>query len=105
MITPTIGRKVWFWRHGSNPSDPAQQPEDATVCYVHSDTLVNLRVTDHSGIARSETSVSLRQPEHPELLAITPCAQWMPYQQGQAAKTEQLRQAIASGQPAKTDER
>jgi hypothetical protein len=78
MIKPTIGRKVWFWRSGADVT--RDQPEDATIVFVHNDTLVNLHVIDHNGVARAVTSMSLRQPEYPELIENTPCAQWMPYQ-------------------------
>lgn len=88
MIKPTIGRQVWFWRYGAEPLDHNAQPEAATVVYVHADTLVNLQVLDHEGAARSETSVRLKQPE--DSVWGPPYAEWMPYQVGQAAKTDQL---------------
>lgn len=89
MIEPTIGRQVWFFRAG--PKLMIDPPEAATVCYVHNERLVNLRVIDHGGNARSETSVQLRQPE--DLPCPVPYCEWMPYQKGQAAKTEQLESA------------
>lgn len=93
MIKPTIGRQVWFWRAGAVlPADDitlADQPEAATVCYVCGDSLVNLQVIDRNGIPRAETSVSLRQPDDPPW-HTTPFCEWMPFQKGQAARTEQL---------------
>lgn len=94
MITPTIGRQVWFFRAGANLE--TDQAEAATVCYVHGESMVNLHVIDHNGVARAETSVSLRQPEDPPW-ETTPFADWMPYQKGQAARTEQLEKAAAPG--------
>lgn len=88
MIKPTIGRQVWFWRVAPGPGD---QPEAATVAYVHTDQLVNLQVLDHNGIARRETAVPLVQ-EGDEQLEGFYC-EWMPFQKGQAAKTEQLEKA------------
>lgn len=82
VIRPTIGRKVWFWRDGIDRSKV--QPEDATVCYVHGDSMVNLRVTEHNGVSRSEVEVSLRQPNDPEWSGRF--CEWMPFQKGQAAK-------------------
>jgi hypothetical protein len=75
MIKPTIGRQVWYWRNG-----PAEgiQPEAATVCYVHGDSIVNLQVINHNGLARQELEVSLRQPEYPEWTSRH--CEWMPYQ-------------------------
>lgn len=94
MIKPTIGRKVWFWAHVPVHGYATSQPEDATVVYVHSDDCVNLRVTDHSGYSRPESSVALwdgdgGQPD-------TRHAQWMPFQLGQA-KQITAGDSVASG--------
>jgi hypothetical protein len=86
MIKPTVSRKVWFWQHEPIGGYADSQPEDATVVYVHSDSLVNLRVTNHSGEARPETSVFLWDGESAQ--PDTRHAQWMPYQIGQAKKEE-----------------
>lgn len=94
MIKPTIGRQVWFW--GGIPQE-LQQAEAATIAYVHGDRLVNLQVIDHNGIARSETSVSLVQAEDSEKPTGFFC-EWMPFQKGQAVRTEQLERAIDAGQ-------
>lgn len=70
IITPTIGRKVWFWPNGSHLGVPAvAQPEsqnhgqamDATIVHVHSDRMVNLQVIDHVGSAWPVRSVFLQQ--------------------------------------------
>jgi hypothetical protein len=64
MIKPTIGRKVWFHpvlhEFAGAYSDPSQ-PLDATVVYVWSDTMVNLRFSDQNGRQFSATSVFLWQ--------------------------------------------
>lgn len=89
MIEPTIGRQVWFWAtHG------AAQPQAATVCFVHHNRLVNLQVIDHTGSARPAANVTLRQPE--DSIPFGEFAEWMPFQKGQAAKTEQLERAGAA---------
>jgi len=99
MIKPTIGRQVWFWKADAVlPADDItqpDQPEAATVCYVWGDSMVNLQVIDRNGVARAETSVSLRQPEDPQW-HTTPFCEWMPYQKGQAARTEQLEKGSAA---------
>lgn len=82
MIKPTIGRKVWFWAHEPAGGYEGHQPEDATVVFVFNESMVNLRVTDHSGNSRAETSVFLWQGEGEQ--PVTRHAQWMPYQLGQA---------------------
>ena len=101
IIQPTIGRKVWYWPtesdrgvnqyRGSFNRPPMEafddsQPCDATVVYVHSDRLVNLRVTDHNGNTHVRTSVTLVQPGDPEMSngSSYGYATWMPYQVAQA---------------------
>lgn len=91
MIRPSIGRKVWFWPNSYEFNEAklmgfegsAPQPEDACVVYVHSDRCVNLRVSNHVGETRAETSAFLLQegdpvPQHGGF------ATWMPFQVGQA---------------------
>ncbi len=85
MIVPTIGRKVWFWEHA--PKD-GEQPLDATIVYVWSARLVNLFVVDHDGRPSARTSVPLLQDADPKPAAGM-YAEWMGYQLGQAARTEQ----------------
>ena len=96
VITPTIGRRVWYY-----PSDydrgllhdkpesvieasDKMQPCDAGVCYVHGDRLVNLTVADHNGNLHKRTSVTLVQPGD-EIPSDGGFCTWMPYQM-QAAK-------------------
>jgi hypothetical protein len=85
MIKPTNGRVVWFHPAGSSPEE---QPNAAIIAHVWSDTCVNLAIFDHNGAASNQTSVFLYQggSERPS----SQYAEWMPYQQGQAAKTEVL---------------
>ena len=85
MIKPTIGRVVWY---RPNSADPDAQPNAALVCFVHSDTCVNLAVFDANGIPSSQTSVHLRQSD--DEMPPKPYCEWMPYQKGQAAKTEAI---------------
>jgi hypothetical protein len=98
MIQPTIGRIVWY-----RPSDfdhnvmtiHDAQPLAATVAYVYSDTMVNLAVSDHLGNTYGRTSVILLQDGQ-----ATPSGaycEWMPFQKGQAAKTEALEKRIDPG--------
>ena len=91
MIKPTIGRVVWFHPAGSTPEE---QPLVAIIAHVWSDTCINLAVFDTNGVASNQTSIFLFQGdgERPSSLY----AEWMPYQQGQAAKTEALEKKLAS---------
>ena len=93
-ITPTIGRKVWFWASsafqaetGLTPLD-GRQAYDATVVYVDRDGAVNLKVIDHEGNEGLVENCPLCDPS-PEGDAhggLTDFATWMPYQVGQAKK-------------------
>lgn len=95
MIIPTIGRVVWFHPHKGDASIACgDQPLAALVTYVHSDTMVNLAVFDVSGKAHSLTSVYLKQNENEGSIGSMFC-EWMPYQKGQAAKTEALEAKLA----------
>lgn len=87
MIKPTIGRKVWYHPpvKGSMFNQIGTQPLDATVIYVHSDSMVNLFVIDHLGKTAPRTSVPLYQPDEPKPEGGDFC-HWMPYQVGQAKK-------------------
>lgn len=91
MIEPTIGRRVWFWPNGTNgvPIVHGGEPQacDAGVAYVWNPRLVNLTVAGHDGSMHARTSVPLLQDDDP-VPALGAYATWMPYQKGQAAKTE-----------------
>lgn len=89
-ITPTVGRKVWYFTHGAQA-----EPIDATVIKVHDDegdgstpvgktpqSRVNLlAIHPDTGAATFQPGVPVgdesTEGEH---------YRWMPYQQGQAAK-------------------
>src|SRR5690348_1563914 len=102
MITPTVGRVLWFHPH---PTDLElarfAQAHDgrafaAIVAHVWSDTLVNLMVIDPNGVTHARTSVELWHGEG-ERPAGTH-AEWMPYQKGQAAKAEAAEAKAAQPQ-------
>lgn len=84
-IMPTNGRVLWYYA----PGVPIEaEPEAAIVAKVHSDICVNLTVFGHDGTPRPERSVLLVQGE-PDRAPITGgWCRWMPYQMGQAARTE-----------------
>jgi hypothetical protein len=91
MITPTVGRVVWFYPRGSKPSD---QPHAAIIAHVWSDTCVNLAIFDANGqpYPQGHTSILLIQ-EGSEVPSGGNYCTWMPYQLGQAAKYEALAAA------------
>lgn len=86
MIKPAIGRVVWYWT--TRPLSPEEQPMASIVTFVHSDTMVNLTVFDYNGNPSGQTSVFLYQGEG-EKPEVERFCEWMPYQLGQAAKTEE----------------
>lgn len=99
IITPTVGRIVWFtpgadfrgkWHNISQPEH--RKPLVAMICHVWSDRMVNLDVVDSEGFHWDVTSVDLLQPgDDPAQFAIhRRYAEWMPFQVGQAAKTDDV---------------
>ena len=92
MISPTNGRIVWIHDRKYD------QPLAAIVTWVHSDTLINVCAHLPDGRPRPMENVSLVQDTaDSDLNAIQPFAVWMPYQRGQAAKTEALEKQIVAG--------
>lgn len=91
MIKPTVGRVVHY-HPGSHDTEMAfthGTPLAAIVSCVWSDTCVNLAVFDANGESFSRTSILLHQEGNPKPDMFY--AEWMPYQTGQAAKTEKLQ--------------
>jgi hypothetical protein len=89
MIKPTIGRVVWFQPAKVADQPLRTQPYPALICYVHSDTCINIGYFNEGGTACSATSVTLVQDENDkEGLTAGRFAEWMPYQVGQAKKNE-----------------
>jgi hypothetical protein len=87
MIKPTIGRVV-LYRHSASPKEYA-----AIVADVHSDELITICAFDHNGIPSPVREITLWQGEGAP--PTHPYCEWMPYQKGQAAKTELLEGELA----------
>lgn len=98
MIEPTVGRIVHFYRHGKTQKDAGEQPEAAIIAHVWSESCVNLSVFNANGESRGVTSVPLFQGdgEPPEGMFF---CEWMSYQKGQAAKTEELEARLKADGP------
>lgn len=94
MIIPTVGRKVWYWpRDTDGMVNIDEDPHDATIVGVLSNTCVNLACHDAEGRHYVVRSVLLWQDTeglHLELRPSEGFAEWMPYQTGQAAKAAAL---------------
>lgn len=106
MITPTVGRKVWYRpsdadksAHGMATVGP--QPLDATIIAVWNDACVNLSVIDANGRQHTRLSAILWQDGDMPTGAY---AEWMPYQVKQADKgtsgTVELETKSATDWPA-----
>jgi hypothetical protein len=94
-IEPTVGRIVWYWPDASEHINyRLGEPLRADICAVNSDGTVNLSVNDVRGCQTPRACVTLVQPDEPKP-EHSFCA-WMPYQKGQAAKTEALEAAAKS---------
>ncbi len=93
MIKPTIGRVVWYHPPFVADSGTNERTLAAIICHVWSDTCVNLAVFSSNGIAENQTSVFLYQGDTDR--PSSSYAEWMPYQQGQAAKTDALEKQLA----------
>lgn len=99
MITPTVGRTVWFRGRAGYRTE---QPQCAFIAFVHGNNACNLQVLDSAGNASAMQDVA-----HWDGEGNAPAYahwQWMPYQKGQAAKNDDLEPrvnaleaAIASG--------
>lgn len=87
MIQPTVGRKVWYYQSISDAMDSSVQPRDATVVYVVSDRIVNLRVSDTQGDTTPKLAVQLYQEGDEDPKGEFAC--WMPYQAQQAKRESQ----------------
>lgn len=91
MIEPTVGRVVLY----TPPVEDLilqnyKAPFAAIVTYVWGARMVNLTVFYPDGRVEAPSSVKLLQ-DGDEVPGYGRYAEWMPYQKGQAAKTEKLQ--------------
>jgi len=103
-IEPTVGRVLLYFPGPNDPlSDPAHatdQPLAALVCYVHGEgKKVNLAVFSPAGHPFGRPDVPLIQPEDDPPGGVS-FARWMPYQVGQAQKTQALQKELGGIQSA-----
>lgn len=97
-IKPTNGRVLWYTPSQVQEDAHVIQHDDkmpltAHVCHVWGDRMVNLLVIDSNGKTHARTSVTLVQPGDTKPQGGR-YAEWMPYQQGQAAKTEEVLKKV-----------
>jgi len=96
VIKPTVGRVVWYFPTGKSEAS-GDQPLAAIIACVWSDTCVNLAIFDGNGVPmpKPPTSILLVQEGNPVPSGGNYCT-WMPYQKGQAAKTEAVEKQLAA---------
>lgn len=89
MIAPTVGRILWYYpAKGERIAHDFPEPLAATVCAIQGNGTVNLCVFDADGVPHPRQSVVLIQDGKYPANGAYPYCEWMPYQKGQAAKTE-----------------
>lgn len=93
MINPTVGRVVLLFtrepKYDFGYSFTPGKPHTALITAVHSNTLINVIAFDANGKSFPFTSIELKQDDNQPIGGVFHC-EWMPYQKGQAAKTEAL---------------
>lgn len=94
MIKPTRGRVVLFTPSAVDIMMAGGEPLAAIIAHVHSESVINLTVFDGFGRVHARPSVTLLK-EGEVAAPGSAFAEWMPYQKGQAAKTEQLEAQVA----------
>jgi len=85
MISPSIGRVVWYHPPGHPSSD---QPWPALISYVHNDQLINVGGFRADGTSFDAREVRLVQDASETVKLSDGYACWMPYQQKVAAEAQ-----------------
>lgn len=101
MIKPTVGRMLHYYPTGEDSGAiiTLGQPLAATIAHVWNDRCINIAYLDTNGVWRGKTSVLLVH-ENDEARPGAGYCVWMPYQKGQAAKTDSLeRKLLESANP------
>lgn len=102
MPLPTPGRIVWYYpsKHIDDIPQNLNEPLAAIVAAVYAaGTRVNLHVIDADGESVARRSILFVQPNEAVDSASGCYATWMPYQVGQAAKTEALQAELTKKFP------
>lgn len=98
-IEPTVGRKLHFYSYENGQH--AAVPLSADLAAVNADGTINLMVISAEGFPGSRTGVQLVQEG--EDVPLSHYATWIPYQRGQAAKTQEMEGKIAEQSNNSTD--
>lgn len=104
VITPTIGRKVWFFPSIATMAmrnmkcTTQDQAMDATVVYVWHDRMINIAAIDHQGNLHGITSVTLIQPGDDVPEGRDHCT-WMPYQVNRSDQVDESHYGAMQSDP------
>lgn len=80
-MKPSIGRVLWYWPAGVDYKAEGAQPQPVSICYVHSDSRINVGGFTPNGTHFADTSVLLlNDPNSYGNPAGGSWCQWMPYQ-------------------------
>ena len=96
MIKPTVGRMLHYYPAVDDNGVilSCERPLAATIAHVWNDRCINIAYLDVNGVSWGKLSVPLVQEGDEARPGSGYCA-WMPYQKGQAAKTEAVqREAV-----------
>lgn len=96
MIDPTVARVVHFFPSSIDSEfDRHEAPFAAIIAKVWNDGVVNLMVVNKQGVACGRQHVPLVQEGQLPLDPDAPFCAWMPYQVGQAARSDALVAALS----------
>lgn len=95
-IEPSLGRIVWFFPPIDSGRHEDGQPFGSMIAGVNDDGTINLLVAARDGSPYGVQNVTLLQ-DGDDIDQDQAHAVWMPFQKGQAAKTEALQ--ASGGQP------
>jgi hypothetical protein len=90
MIPPTVGRVIWFRPIGARGGE---QPLSASIAHVNHDGTINIGYFSPIGQACAAVGIEIWDGESERPTGAY--CEWMPYQKGQAQKTEQLEKQVA----------
>lgn len=92
MIKPTVGRMLHYYpaSEDSGAIVNCGHPLAATIAHVWNDRCINIAYLDTNGVWRSKTSVLLVHEDDEARPGACYCV-WMPYQKGQASKTDAVQ--------------
>lgn len=93
-IEPTVGRVLWYYPQ-FHRDEMGREPLSASIAAVNNNGTVNIGFLSQLGVHHNALEVPIWDGQGPR--PIYAYCEWMPYQKGQAAKTEALEAKLAGG--------